>query len=449
MQDHAPSDRKALRDRAVALADCNNFFASCERRVDPSLNGRPVVVLSCNDGCVVARSNEVKALGIKMGEPYFKIKDKLAYYGVAVRSSNLALYQRISASVMARLRLCTDIIEQYSIDESFFNMAIYSVEDPVSYCAKIRADILDKCGIPVSIGIAPTKTLAKLSAEYAKHNAETGGVFWMDKAKYCDMDFMRQFACEDIWGIGGRSAMKLARLKVATAADFISLDEVRLKRGFGINALFTQWELRGHPAYDILADRRRQKSIMVSRSFGSALHSCEELLDPLLCFTVAAAIQLRRARKSAGRLTIFIMTSRFAEKKYFNSREVVFNVPKFLDRDLIAAAKEALSAIYVAGYDYKKCGVMLTDLGDTASGIQTDIFGAGGEADDKQAAAARAIDKINRELGSIKVKPAVLAAAPGTEKKWKPRSDFHSQKPDGTDGDTGNVRFQSHAEDCW
>ena len=159
-----------MHDRSIALADCNNFFVSCERRANSDLDHRPVVVLSCNDGCVISRSNEVKKMGIKMGDPYFKIRNMLAFNGVAVRSTNMSLYQEASAEVMSRIRLYTDAVEIYSIDECFFSIRITNVKDPLSYCRMIRKDIWDKCCIPVSIGVAPTKTLCKLAAEYAKKN---------------------------------------------------------------------------------------------------------------------------------------------------------------------------------------------------------------------------------------------------------------------------------------
>ena len=217
-------------DRAIALADCNNFFASCERRVNPLLENRPVVVLSCNDGCVIARSNEVKKIGIKMGEPYFRIKDTLKYYNVAVRSTNMPLYQEVSAEVMARIKIYTDAIEQYSIDECFFNMGIANITDPVAYCLRIRKDILCKCRIPVSIGIAPTKTLCKLAAEYAKHHDDSGGVYWLSSEKYNDYDYMSQFKCGDVWGIGNKTEKKLALQGVRNAAEFTRLDEVAYSR---------------------------------------------------------------------------------------------------------------------------------------------------------------------------------------------------------------------------
>ena len=341
-------------DRAIALADCNNFFASCERRVNPLLENRPVVVLSCNDGCVIARSNEVEKIGIKMGEPYFRIKDTLKYYNVAVRSTNMPLYQEVSAEVMARIKIYTDAIEQYSIDECFFNMGIANITDPVAYCLRIRKDILCKCRIPVSIGIAPTKTLCKLAAEYAKHHDDSGGVYWLSSEKYNDYDYMSQFKCGDVWGIGNKTEKKLALQGVRNAAEFTRLDEVRVLKEYSVRGLFTLWELRGRPSIPFELERKPQKSIMVSRSFGNVLHTEYELLDPLWCFVVAAGRQLRKEGLAAGKLAVYIMTSWFApeDRRYYKSAEVVFQTPKFLDYDLMTAAASAMRQIYVRGYDY-------------------------------------------------------------------------------------------------
>lgn len=440
----------AMDDRAIALADCNNFFVSCERRLAPELENRPVVVLSCNDGCVVSRSNEVKKLGVKMGDPYFKIRDMLAYNGVAIRSSNLRLYQEVSAEVMSRIRLYSDVTEQYSIDEAFFNMAIASVQDPLAYCRRLRADIMSSCRIPVSIGIAPTKTLAKLGTDYAKHCEETGGVFWVDRARYADMAFMSQFECRDVWGIGRSTALKLSELGVRTAADFAKMDGLYLKRAFGVSALYTLWELRGQQASSLACARRRPKSIMVSRSFGGPLRTFEELLDPVVCFTVSASKQLRAASQRAKSLCVFITTSRFAEERYYaNAKEVVFNEPACLDSVLIPAAREALSGIFVSGYDYKKCGVTLSGFTDASAGEQTALFSEEGAVFTKRMKAAKAIDAINSECGRVVVKPAALFTPPGQEKKWAPRSEFRSGGSQGGESPLPpGMRFQTHSEDC-
>ncbi len=438
-----------MHDRAIALADCNNFFVSCERSICPDLNDRPVVVLSCNDGCVISRSNEVKQMGVKMGDPYFKIKNMLAYNGVAVRSTNMSLYQQISAKVMSRIKLYTDATEVYSIDESFFNMDIASVKEPVSYCRMIREDILENCRIPVSIGIAPTKTLAKLGTEYAKKNPETNGIFWVDKVHYKDMSFMGLFPCEDVWGIGRKTANKLALCRIKNAAEFLQKDDLWIKKIFGISVMYCAWELRGAPAYSLASDRKPPKSIMVSRSFGSPITTYEDMLDPLLCFTVSAAKQLRKSKLAASRITIYISTSRFNQEKFYaNAKDTFFHEPKILDIDFIRTAEALLKDIFIAGYDYKKCSVILSGFSDTSSGIQATLFSAKQDAEEKRVKAMIAVDTINGEARSTIIKPAALFSALDEEKKWAPKSEFKSEFKKKDSPLPDGLRFQSHAEDC-
>ena len=435
-------------DRSLALADCNNFFVSCERRLNNDLDGRPVVVLSSNDGCVISRSNEVKKMGIRMGDPYFKIRDMLAFNGVAVRSTNMSLYQEVSAEVMSVIKLYTDAAEIYSIDECFFNIAVSSVRDPVRHCRTIKKDIWDKCRIPVSIGIAPTKTLSKLATEYAKKNEETGGVFWMERVRYMDMSFMSQFGCGDVWGIGRRISERLSKCGIKTAADFIKKDEMWIKKTFGIMTLYTSWELKGHRAHELEACRKPPKSIMVSRSFGDPITEYEEMLDPMLCFTVSAGRQLRKAGQTAGKMSVFISTSRFDREKYYaNGREASFASPVSLDSELMGCAERMLREIFIPGYKYKRCGVILSDFSDISAGRQTVLFDEA-EEDYRKLRVASAVDSINRELRQGIIKPAILFDAPDHEKKWAPRSEFKSEGGRKKDSPLPEgLRFQNHSED--
>ena len=435
-------------DRSLALADCNNFFVSCERRLNNDLDGRPVVVLSSNDGCVISRSNEVKKMGVRMGDPYFKIRDKLAFSGVAVRSTNMSLYQEVSAEVMSVIKLYTDAAEIYSIDECFFNMAVSSVRDPVRHCRTIKRDVWDKSRIPISVGIAPTKTLCKLAADHAKKDGLSAGVFWMDRSKYMDMSFMSQFECSDIWGIGRKTSEKLARSGINTASDLIRKDEMWIKKNLGITGLYTSWELKGRGVHSLAAERRAPKSIMVSRSFGSPITGYEEMLDPLLCFTASAARRLRRAGQAAGKMTVFISTDRFDRENYYsNARETSFLDPVLLDSDLMAPAEQMLKEIFIQGYRYKKCGVLLSDLSDVSVGRQATLFDDAGNYERKIRGAA-AVDSINRECSHSIIKPAVLFEAPGHEKKWAPKSEFASGCGHGKDSPLPDgLRFQTHSED--
>lgn len=417
-------------DRAIGLADCNNFFVSCERIIDKSLWSVPVIVLSNNDGCVIARSNEAKALGIAMGSPYFQIASFCKKNKVRVLSSNLKFYGAVSSQVMECLSKFSDTVEIYSIDEAFFNLNIASIPDPVEYCRMIRQTIWKSCRIPISIGIAPNKTLSKLGAEKGKKERQTGGVFWVNKDKYNNKEFMSSISCVDIWGIGRKTAEALARYNIKTAAELQTRDEVWVKRNFGVTGLATHWELNGRMVYHLCPEQKAPKSIQVSRSFSTKLTRYEELLDPLLCFTVSACQQLRKARLAANKINIYITTgyARPGEDGYTNWADLRFSQPSYYDGDFIKAAEEMLRKIYKPGYKYSKCGITLYDLTDISAGVQTSLF-IGDEVEQpeesaKKQAAIKAIDTINAAYSSPVIKPAVLYAS---DHKWTPKSEMRSE----------------------
>ena len=439
-----------MKDRRIGLADANNFFVSCERKYDESLIGRPVVVLSGNDGCIISRSNEVKHMGVKMGVPYYQVEKILKYNGVAIRSANHRMYQKISSEVMRKINNYTDCMEYYSIDESFFNIGIPTVPDPVAYCRQIREDVWRSCKIPISIAIAPTKTLAKLGSEIAKKSAEAQGVFWMDSLKYKNFAFMEQINCRDVWNIGPRMANSLSLLGIRNAAQFVAKDDLWIKEKYGRPGLMTAWELRGFPV-SIIADKRKPpQSIMVSRSFGETVTKFNDVKDALLTFTVAAAAQLRRAQLTAGRITVYLTTNRFAEDFYSNSKEHIYRDPASLDADFIHVAVSLLKDIFIEGREYKKCGVMLSDFVNVSLGRQTSLFAA--ENDARRKAAMDAIDKINNECGTPALKPAVLCETPEEEKKWLSKSSYRTEATEKVIGKIKNtapdgLRFQSKVDD--
>lgn len=436
-----------LHDRRIGLCDGNNFFVSCERAVDPALNGRPVVVLSGNDGCVIARSNEVKALGVPMGAPYFQYRNMLAYNGVVVRSANHKLYQEISSRMMAVIKRYTDVQETYSVDECFINLAIRSVTDVTRYCRMIRQEVWSRCKIPVSIGIAPTKTLAKLAGEYAKKHAATLGVYWVDAVKYKDMEYMSQFAVSDVWGIGPRMANTLNLGGIRTAAQFVRIDDRKLQRRFGVHGVFAAWELRGFPAYPLETEGRTQKSIMVSRTFGEAITDYVDLQDALLCFAVSAAKQLRAAKQQAKKVAVKIETSRFNADYYANAKEYVCNTPVSSDADVIKIAVHLLEKIFIPGRKYKRCGILLSEFVDVSQGVQASLFGE--ENNEKKRRTMAAIDSINAAYDKAVIKPARIHTPNGEWKKWQGKSEFRSgsEVVSGKSALPENLRFQSHSED--
>ena len=436
-----------MHDRRIALADCDNFFVSCERRADASLAGRPVVVLSGNDGCVISRSNEAKSLGVAMGSPYFKISRMLAYNGVAVRSANHRLYREISGEVMSLISRFTDVQEVYSIDECFFNIGIPSIKDPAAYAREVRRAVWERCRIPVSIGIAPTKTLAKLGADYAKKHAESRGVFAVDAVRYNDARFMGQFSCRDVWGVGARLANALSLCGVRTAARLAAQDDARIKSRFGLPLLNTVWELRGFSVYPIAPYRAKQKSVLVSRSFGTAVTTFAQLADAISAFAVAAGARMRSTGQSAGRMRVFAATSRFSKGYYANMKERDFDPPISCDAELIGASRAMLREIYIEGKAFKKCGVMLSRLVDESMGEQRSLFAD--EARERRKRAAAAVDRVNREIGHPAVKPAILSEIPAAEKVWHPRADYTRSSKDSAHAEQRDkpLRFQSAAED--
>ncbi|MDO5114644.1 MAG: Y-family DNA polymerase [Synergistaceae bacterium] len=416
---------KNLLERSIGLCDCNNFFVSCERRENPSLLSRPVVVLSGNDGCVVSRSNEAKALGVGMGEPYFKVRGLLERAGAAVLSGRLSLYNKISSEVMGRLSRFSDLMEVYSIDEAFFNLAIASVEDPAAYCREIREDIWRSCGIPVSIGISSTKTLAKLASHCAKMSAD--GVFWIDSSCAGDAEWMAAFPLEEVWGIGRRMAARLrSSYRIKNTADFMMADDLWLKKNFSVNALYTAWELRGYSVYPLSEKHGAPSSIQVSRSFGDAVSSYEELLDAVSYFTLCAARQLRGARQAASRMGLYIRTNPFRrENFYFGEDEYIFSVPKSLDADFLYAARSMLQKIFREGALYKKAGVRLSGFSDVSFGRQRLLFDEDGEPEGERngrlRAAAAVADALNLEFGKVVIASADNFAAPERTPRWYPQ----------------------------
>lgn len=434
-----------LHDRRIGLCDGNNFFASCERAVNPALNGRPLVVLSGNDGCIIARTNGVKALGVPMGAPYFQYRNMLAYNGVVVRSANHKLYQDISARMMAVIRKYTDVQEIYSVDECFLSLAIRSVADVSKYCQMIRKEVWDKCKIPVSIGIAPTKTLAKLASEYAKKHTDTLGVYWIDAVKYKDMEFMSQFDVKDVWGIGPRMANALYLAGIRTSAQFVKIDDRKLQRRFGVHGVFSAWELRGFQAYPLETEGRAQKSIMVSRTFGEAITDYVDLQDALLCFAVSAARQLRAAKQQTKKIAVKIETSRFNTDYYSNVKEYSCNIPVSADTDIIKIAVYLLEKIFIPGRKYKRCGILLSDFQDVSQGVQSSLFDENNY--EKKRRVMAAIDSINAAYDKAVIKPAVIHTPAGERKKWQGKSEYKSDAAPEVKTRSENLRFQSHSED--
>jgi DNA polymerase V len=380
-----------------ALVDCNNFYASCERAFDPALEGRPVVVLSNNDGCVIARSNEAKQLGIPMGAPLFKIKGLIRSGAVAVRSSNYALYGDMSERVMSILADNAPAIDIYSIDECFLDMT--GLDDPAGCGHVLRRTVKRWTGIPVSIGIASTKTLAKLANRLAKIVPETGGVCDLSGDAATVERALRRTKAGDVWGIGHRSAAKLAEHGIDTAYDLAHAEDGWIRARLGVGGLRVAVELRGIAVHTFDTEPADRLTRCCSRSFGEATVNRDHVRDAVATFAARAAEKVRADGLLAGMVQVFIMTDRFRRDRpqYSNSITVEMEPPTAHSGAIIKAALGGMERMWRQGFHYRKAGVVLLDLIRPES-VPRDLFSApaaSGMGDRLMAA----VDAANRRFG--------------------------------------------------
>ena len=388
-----------------ALADCNNFFASCERVFRPDLQGRPVIVLSNNDGCAVARSNEAKALGIKMGDPFFKIRHIVERHDVAVFSGNMALYGDMSQRVRWVLEEFAPAVEVYSIDEAFLDLRGMTGVDFDEYAKRISAECWRQTSIPVSVGVAPSKTLAKIASKLCKQYPKLRGGCYMHRPQDIEK-VLRKFPVEDVWGVGRRSAARLYTLGVKTAWDYVQLPETAVRKMFGLVGLRTWRELQGQPCIEFEDGFEAKQSICVSRSFASEISDVEELSEQIANFASSMAEKLRQQRSVVSEMTVFAYTNRFKENQpqtYGNSL-VHFDPPTNDQRTIVARAVAAAHEAYRRGYGYKKAGVVATRImqeNDVVHSLFEDT-----EAAEREHRITSALDAINGTYGRGTVKLA-------------------------------------------
>ncbi|MBQ7268490.1 MAG: Y-family DNA polymerase [Bacteroidales bacterium] len=380
-----------------ALADCNNFFASCERVFRPDLNGKPVIVLSNNDGCAIARSEEAKALGIKMGDPFFKIKPIVERYKVAVFSSNFALYGDLSARVQEVLRGYSPCVEVYSIDESFLDLSGMSV-DFKAYAEQISRDCRRQTAIPVSVGIAPTKTLAKIASKLCKRYPRLNGGCYMHRPQDIEK-VLRKFPVGDVWGIGRHSLRKLEEIGVRTAWDYASLPESTVMGLFHLPGLRTWKELRGIPCIVFEDMIEPKQSICVSRSFSHDVTDLQEFTGQIATFAGKAAEKLRTQHSFATEMVVFAMTNRFKEDapQACGGIHVLFPEGTQEHRSIVVAAAQTARQLFHPGYGYKKGGVVFTGIEQEEAHVESlfsDTRAAG-----REARLSASIDAINRSFG--------------------------------------------------
>lgn len=428
--------------RLFALCDCNNFFVSCERINRPDLEGKPVVVLSANDGCIISRSQEVKDMGVKMGEPFYKYKRYLERQGTAIFSTDFPFYRDVSKKVMNILAGYTDDLEIYSVDEAFMNLSIATVPDVNRYAADIKADVYENVRIPVSIGIAPTKTLAKLASDYAKKRRETGGIY--NLAEHRDpAGFLKAIPAQDVWGIGRRSGDFLKRYGICSAYDYMALDDLILKKERGVGGLGTAWELRG-VSFVRPDGSTAKKSIQVARSFGCGLYTEEELRDPIAQFIGMAASEMRSQNSRAGSVRVTLRTDWFKEDYYANSSVCVLPRPLSDDGELVSAAYGLLNKIYRKGPVYKKAGIMLSDF-TSAIYSQKALFDDWEmeEDTDRRKHFLRSVETINAEIGKRALRPALYWRAKGERPKWQPNQNWKAERNLNAENKTGDIPSHS------
>jgi len=406
----------------VALVDCNNFYVSCERVFDPSLAHRPVVVLSNNDGCIIARSEEAKQLGICMGTPFFECRACIRQHGVRVFSSNYALYGDMSARVMEILRQFSSRMEVYSIDEAFLACARASRENHEVWAAQMRARVLRCTGIPVSIGIASTKTLAKIAARIAKKRPERGGVCTLDSCEDSER-LLGAVAVEDVWGIGRRYAAMLRRSGIATALKLKHADDGWVRRCMTIQGLRTVMELRGIDCIGLQDMPAPARGIRSSRSFGTPVEDLAHLREALAEYISIAAAKLRSKGLHASAMQVFITTGRHgAGPQYNNAATLSMPTPGDYTPDLIRHGLNVLNRLYRPGYRYRKIGVLFTGL-QTACERQLDLFEDSPAADERKKCFMGAVDAINARWGRGTVNFAVPV---GAGRGWRMRRRFMS-----------------------
>lgn len=408
-----------------ALIDCNNFFASCEQVFRPGLVGKPLVVLSSNDGCAIARSAEAKALGIPMGAPAFKYKDVFKQHGVLQFSANFELYGDISRRITEILTSITPRLEVYSIDESFLDISQLEIKDYTKWAQDLRNTIYQWVGVQVSIGIAPTKTLAKLASERAKKDLSLGGVLDLSTPQQRQYHLPRA-RVEDIWGVGRKLGPRLRAIGIATVADVAALAPARGRQILGsVHGERLVRELNGQSCYELEQVHTDQKMISASRTFGHDTDQQSVVESALASFVARATQRLRVSNRTAGRVVIFLSTDR--HKPYYRrwGRELMLNQPTADTGKLISIATEMFAGIYEKGIMYHRGGVLLTHFNSNTE-LQTDLLGFRDVTDfDQSKKRMQAVDELHARYGNQAV---YYAAEKLGLQGWQPRKNIASPR---------------------
>ena len=408
--------------KKIALVDCNSFYVSCERLFNPSIIKKPVVVLSSNDGCVISRSIEAKKLGIKMGEPYFKVKKIVKENDVRTFSTNFSLYGDISRRVMKTLKQFSPQMEIYSIDEAFLDLSSIKNENLLKHGYKIRETILKWTGIPTSIGIAKTKTLSKAANYIAKK--EKSGVIDLINSKQIDT-ILAKVKINDVWGVGRQLTKFYIKNGINTAYDLKNMHNGWVKKNTNVFGSRTAMELKGIPCVSLEPHQEKRKNCCVSRSFGRKVTKLEELNEAIATHCLNAAEKIRLDNQTVKRITVFIRTSPFQKKGdyYANSKDIDLAIRTNDSIELVKQALFALKDIYKKGYRYQKTGIIFSGLRDAVTFNQNLFSEINNE--EKRTKLMKAIDITNIKYG----RNALSIAQAGLKKKWNTKKQ-HASKID-------------------
>ncbi len=406
------------RTKKIALVDCNSFYVSCERLFNPKIRKKPVVVLSNNDGCIVSRSNEAKALGIKMGEPYFKAKDIIIKNNVQVFSSNYSLYGDLSRRVMRTLKRFNSDIEVYSIDEAFIDLSNFLDKEIENVAQEIRSTVLQWTGIPTSIGIAKTKTLSKVANHIAKK--KQSGVTSFIGVENID-PLLEKVNINDVWGVGRQLTKFYNKNGIYNAKQLKNKSNTWIKKSSNVLSSRTAMELRGIPCIGLETTTTKRKSCVVSRSFGKRIETFQELKEAVANYCLNASEKIRSESLVAKAITVFVRTSPFQRNfgYYSNAKTVDFPIATNNSIETVKTAVSILENIFKNGYRYQKAGVMLTGLSNASD--KTNLFTS--EKDEKINSLMRSIDNTNNRYG----RSTLSVASAGVHKKWNMRRQYSSK----------------------
>ena len=406
-----------MKKNILALVDCNNFYVSCEKAFNGAIQTKPTIVLSNNDGCVVARSNDVKQW-IKMGQPVFEVEDIIKEHDIQVFSSNYTLYATMSDRIMRVLSQFSPTLEVYSIDEAFADLTHLAIDDLTEYAKTIKARIFQYISLPVSVSIAPTKCLCKIANELVKHDPSYEGVLDLTALSDVEADtLLSQVAIEDVWGIGRKYATFLQNHGIMTAKDLKYADEQWIRKYLTVTGHRIVLELRGISCMPLEIVRPSKKGIMCAKTFGKEIKEYTELVEAIACYVARAAEKLRSQDLQTALLTVFVRTNHFNTSipHYENSYSIRLPFATAFTPDLIVCALKGLQAIFQKGFNYKKAGVMLSKITPLAH-MQPDLFGDVSLFDYyRKAKLMAAVDAINAIYG----RDSLYFAVQGSSRPWK------------------------------